>query len=81
MVKNPSVNAGDTRDGSLIPGPGRSPGVGNGNLLQYSCLKSSMDRGVWWATVHEVTKSLTQLSMDVHERDKTWGRGMEMKKA
>ena len=78
MVKNMPANAGDV---GSIPGLGRSPGEGSGNALQYFCLENSMDRGVWWATVHEVTKSLTQLSMDVHERDKTWGRGMEMKKA
>ena len=53
MVKNPPVNAGDT---GLIPGSGRSPGEGNGNLLQYSCLGSPMDRGAWWATVHGVTE-------------------------
>ena len=47
---------------ALIPGLGRSPGVGNGNLLQYSCLENSMDRGAWQATVHGVTKSWTQLS-------------------
>ena len=41
----------------LIPGSGRFPGEGNGNLLQYSCLENSMDRGAWWATVHGVTKS------------------------
>ena len=41
---------------------GRSPGVGNGNPLQYSCLENATDRGAWWATVHEVTKSRTQLS-------------------
>ena len=41
----------------LIPGLGRFPGEGNGNLLQYSCLENSMDRGAWWATVHGVTKS------------------------
>ena len=45
-----------------IPGSGRSPGGRNGNLLQYSCLENSMDRGAWRATVHGVTKSLTQLS-------------------
>ena len=45
-----------------IPGLGRSPGVGNGNQLQYSCLENSMDRGVWQATVHGVAKSRTQLS-------------------
>jgi len=48
------VSAGDT---GLIPGSGRFPGEGNGNPLRYSCLKNSMDRGAWWATVHEVTKS------------------------
>ena len=46
----------------LIPWSGKSPGEGNGNLLQYSCLENSMDRGAWRATVHGVTKSWTQLS-------------------
>ena len=46
----------------LIPGLGKSPGEGNGCLLQYSCLENSMDRGAWWATVHGVTKSQTRLS-------------------
>ena len=55
MVKNPSAN-GDIRDMGLIPGLGRSPGVGSGNLLQYSCLENPMDRGVGWATVHSVSK-------------------------
>ena len=50
------------RDPSSIPGSGRSPGEGNGNPLQYSCLENSMDRGTWLATVHEVTKSWTPLS-------------------
>ena len=49
-------------DVSLIPGLGRSPGKGNGNPLQCSCLENSMDRGAWQATVHAVAKSLTQLS-------------------
>ena len=52
VKKNPPTNAGDARDASSIPGSGRSPGVGNGNPVQYSCLENSMDRGVWWATVH-----------------------------
>ena len=43
----------------LIPGSGRSPGEGNGNPLQYSCLENPMDRGAWWATVHGITKSRT----------------------
>ena len=44
------------RDVGLIPGSGRSPGVGNGNSFQYSCLENAMDRGVWQATVHGATK-------------------------
>ena len=59
MVKNPPASAGDTRDEGLIPGSGRSPGVGNVNPLQYSCLGNSMDRGPWWATAHGVAKSRT----------------------
>ena len=62
MVKNPSANIGDDRNVDLIPGSGRSPGVGNGNPLQYSCLENFMDRGAWWATIHGVAKSQTQLS-------------------
>ena len=46
-------------DASSIPGSGRSPGEGNGNLLQYFCLENSIDRGVWQAIVHGVTKSQT----------------------
>ena len=49
VVKNLSANAGNV---GLIPGLGRSPGEGNGNSLQYSCLENPMDRGAWWATVH-----------------------------
>ena len=59
LVKNPLANAGDT---SLIPGLGRSPGAGNGNPLQCSCLENPMDRGAWWTTVHRVKKSQIQLS-------------------
>jgi len=61
MVKNLPVNAGDLRGVGLIPGLGRSPGVGHGNPLQYSCLENPMDRGAWWATVHRVAKSRTRL--------------------
>ena len=61
MVKNPPVNAGDMRDAGSIPGSGRSPGVGNGNPLQYSCLEKPTDRGAWLATGHSVAKSQTQL--------------------
>ena len=62
VVKNPPANAGDTGDMGSVPGLERSPGVGNGNPLQYSCLDSPMDRGAWWAVVHVVTKSWTRLS-------------------
>ena len=61
VVKNPPTNAGNIRDGCLFPGSGRSPGEGNGNPLQYSCLENPMDRGAWRATVHEVAKSQTLL--------------------
>ena len=57
--KQSACNAGDL---GLIPGLGRSPGEGNGNPLQYSCLGNPMDRGAWWATVHGVTESQTRLS-------------------
>ena len=61
MVNNPAANSGDIRDVDLILGSGRSLGKENGHLLQYSCLKNSMDRGAWWATVPGVPKSQTQL--------------------
>ena len=57
--KESACNAGDL---GSIPGSGQSPGEGNGNPLQYSCLENCMDRGAWWATVHGVTKSQTRLS-------------------
>ena len=56
--KESACNAGDP---GSIPGFGRSPGGGNGNLLQYSCLENPMDRGAWQAIVHGITKSRTQL--------------------
>ena len=56
VVKKLPANTGDAGDTGSIPGSGRSPGGGNGNPLQYSCLENSMDRGAWWATVHEVIK-------------------------
>ena len=57
-VKESACNAGDPRS---IPGLGRSSGEVNGNALQYSCLENPMDRGTYWATVHRVAKSLTQM--------------------
>ena len=71
VVKNRPASAGDARDVGLIPGPGRSPGVGNGNPLQYSCLGNSMDRGAWWGTVPGVAKSWTRLSARAHTHTHT----------
>ena len=59
--KESSCNAGDAGGTGSIPGSGRSPGGRNDNPLQYSCLENPMDRGAWRATVHEITKSWTQL--------------------
>ena len=59
LVVSPLTRAGDV---GLIPGLGRAPGEGNGNPLQYPCLENPMDGGAWWATVHGVAKSWTQLS-------------------
>ena len=61
VVKNLPAHAGDIGDVGSNPVLGRSPGGGQGNSFQYSCLKNPMDRGAWQATVHRVTKSLTEL--------------------
>ena len=59
VVKNPPANAGNEREMGSISGSGRSSGGGNSNLLQYSCLENSIDRGAWWATAHGVSESDT----------------------
>ena len=69
VEKNPPAKAGDARAACSIPALGRSPGVGNANLLQYSYLEKSMDRGNWLATVHGVAKSQTQLSTHTEQRE------------
>ena len=56
MVQNLPANAEDIGDVGLIPGPGRFPGGGHGNLPQCSCLENPVDRGAWWATVHGVAE-------------------------
>ena len=71
VVKSLPADAGNARDVGLISGLGRSTGVGKGNPLQYSCLEKSMDRGSWWATVHGVPKSQTQLSTHTHTHTHT----------
>ena len=67
------ANAGDIRDAGLIPGLGKSPGEGNGNPLQYSCLENPIDRGAWQAIVHGVAKSWTWLKQ-VSTYVWTWAR-------
>ena len=62
MVKNPLVNAGNTRDVASTSGSGRSPGGENGNPLQFSCLENPMEIGAWQATTHSIAKSRTKLS-------------------
>ena len=61
VVKNPPANTGEVRDAGSVPGLGRSPGEGHCNPLQYSCLENPMASGAWWATIHRVAKSQTQL--------------------
>ena len=66
MIKDLLANAGGARDTDSVPGLGRFPGVGNGNLLQYSCMENSVDREAWQATVYGITKNQTQLSTHMH---------------
>ena len=69
VVKNLPANAGDTRAPSSIPGSRRYRALGNGNPFHYSCLENSMDRGAWWATVHGIAKSWTQLHYGAHKHN------------
>ena len=74
MAETSAYNAGNL---GLIPGLGRSPGEGNGSLLQYCCLENTMDRGAWQAAVHGVAKSWTRLSNFTHFIRKTKGHKFE----
>ena len=67
VVKNSPTSAQDVREVGLIPGLGRSPGEGNGNPLQYSCLENPMDRGAWWATAHGVARVRHDLATQERE--------------
>ena len=69
VVKSLPANTGDTGDTGSTPGLRRSPEVGSGNPLQYSCLENSMERGAWQATVHVVTESWTLVSNWIHTQD------------
>ena len=72
VVENLPVLAGDARVLGLVPESGRSPRVGNGNPLQYSCLENSMGRGAWWATGYGVTKRWIPLSTHTHTHTHTY---------
>ena len=73
MIKYLPANAGDTRDTHrFCPRDGRSPGVGNGNPVQYSCLENSMDRGAWWVTVHGVAKESDMTEQNRYSESGTW---------
>ena len=77
MVKNLPANAGNTRDTGLTPALRRSPGVGNDNSIQYSCLENSMDRGACQAAVQGVAKSEIQLNEHTHTCTHTHAQGKE----
>ena len=79
VAKNLPVNAGDA---SLIPGLVRSPGEGNGNPLQYSCLGNPMARGAWWAAVHGVTKNFRYnlVTKQQHQQNRQLQEGDELSK-
>ena len=66
MASDSKESACNVGDPGSIPGPGRSPGEGNGNPLQYSCLENSMDRGALWATIHEIAESDTTERLTSH---------------
>ena len=73
VVKNPPASAGDTGDTGSVPGSGRSPGEGNGNVLQYSCLGNPIDRRAWRATVHGFAEELNRTKQKVKEESEKVG--------
>ena len=76
VVKNLSANAEGARNVDSVPGLGRSPGGGNGNPLQYSCLENCKGRGAWWATVHEVAELGTTEHMHTHIESESFKDGI-----
>ena len=77
-LKRLPVSAHNAGNLGSIPGSGRSPGEGNGHPLQYSCLENPMDRGAWWAAVHGVAKSQTQLNDFTCHAMKTYNGNEDM---
>ena len=77
--KTPACQCKRHRDAGSTPGSGRSPAVGNGNLIQYSCLENSVDRGAWWATGHGAAKNGTWLSNWAHRKQKHPARSTQRK--
>ena len=75
VINNPPANAGDIKDVGRISGSGKYPEEGNGNLLQYSCLRNPMDRGAWWATV----LSLRRVRYDLGLNNKNDNKGFCIK--
>ena len=78
VVKNPPANVGNA---SWIPGSGRSPGKGNGNPLQYSCLGDSMEREAWWATFHGVTKESNMIPTKQQQQPKSLAKILLLEKS
>ena len=80
MVKNLPASAGDTGDTGSVPGSGRSPGEGNGNVLQYSCLGNPIDRRAWRATVHGFAEELNRTKQKVKEESEKVGLKFNIQK-
>ena len=80
MVKNLPASAGDTGDTGSVPGSGRSPGEGNGNVLQYSCLGNPIDRRAWRATVHGFAEELNRTKQKVKEESEKVGLKLNIQK-
>ena len=76
VIKNPPANAWDTGDPSSILGSGRSPGEGNANPFQYSCLGNPMDKGSWWTTVHGVAKESDTTYRLNSNNNTSWVKGL-----
>ena len=80
MVNNLPASAGDTGDTGSVPGSGRSPGEGNGNVLQYSCLGNPIDRRAWRATVHRFAEELNRTKQKVKEESEKVGLKLNIQK-